>query len=358
MIRRLRAGDLVEVKSLPEILSTLDSSGTLDGMPFMPEMAQFCGRRLRVAARAHKTCDTVNNTGGVRVRDAVHLENARCDGSSHGGCQAFCLTFWKEAWLKPVGRHKAVAKPTGDPAAERAEVPAAWSYQPVPFGKSGRLQYRCQITELPRFTTPLAWWDVRQYWEDLTSGNVSLALFFRGLRFSLFRAWINHGFGYRLTVKIFNWIQHRRGASSFPFVEGPLQKTPHRELGLKPGEHVRVKEFDQIVATLDKNCKNRGLGFDTCEMRLHCKGEFRVKSRIDKILNEKTGELMVFPTPCITLEDVYCVGETTQRRLFCPRAITPYWREIWLERTGASESGAPVPETSEVAAAAAAQSSV
>ena len=32
---------------------------------------------------------------------AVHLET-RCDGSAHGGCQASCLLFWKDAWLKPV----------------------------------------------------------------------------------------------------------------------------------------------------------------------------------------------------------------------------------------------------------------
>ena len=26
----------------------------------------------------------------------------RCDGKAYGGCQAACLIFWKEAWLKPV----------------------------------------------------------------------------------------------------------------------------------------------------------------------------------------------------------------------------------------------------------------
>ena len=34
----LRAGDVVEVRSLDEILATLDEQGELDALPFMPEM--------------------------------------------------------------------------------------------------------------------------------------------------------------------------------------------------------------------------------------------------------------------------------------------------------------------------------
>ena len=67
MTRHLRVGDFVEVRSLKEILATLDSAGTLEGMPFMREMVRYCGKRFRVAKRAHKTCDTVNHTGGARV---------------------------------------------------------------------------------------------------------------------------------------------------------------------------------------------------------------------------------------------------------------------------------------------------
>src|SRR6188474_3100155 len=98
---RLGVDDWVEVKSKDEILRTLDENGRLDGMPFMPEMFAFCGRRLRVNKRAHKTCDTVFPTRSRRINNAVHLET-RCDGKAHGGCEARCLIFWKEAWLKPV----------------------------------------------------------------------------------------------------------------------------------------------------------------------------------------------------------------------------------------------------------------
>ena len=341
-MRRLRAGELVEERSLPEILATLDSKGALEGMPFMPEMVPYCGRRFRVAMRAHKTCNTVDNTGGGRVERAVHLEQVRCDGSGHGGCQAYCLMFWKEAWLKRVEGPASAGAPPGD-SRGRDGIPEAWSRVVEPGAGEGRVRYRCQVTDIPRFAKHLPWWDIRQYIEDITSGNVGVAQFLRGVRFSLFRFWTFHGRGYRITVALYNWVQRLRGGSSFPFVSGVLQKTPHLELGLQPGEWVRVKDFDDIVATLDTQSKNRGLGFDTSEMRLHCRKSFRVKHRIERIINERTGEMMQFSNPCITLEGVYCTGETTARRLFCPRAITPYWREIWLERASASGSAAPKP---------------
>ena len=103
-LSRFRAGDMVEVRSREEILSTLDPSGCIEGMPFMPEMLPFCGRRIRVRAVAHKTCETARRTWeGRRLNETVHLERASCDGSAHGGCQAECALFWKDAWLKPAG---------------------------------------------------------------------------------------------------------------------------------------------------------------------------------------------------------------------------------------------------------------
>src|ERR1700745_1228421 len=98
---KLQAGDGVEVRSKAEILSTLDEKACLEGLPFMPEMFGYCGQRFQVYKRAHKTCDTVFPVRGRRVERAVHL-GTRCNGAAHGGCQAACLIFWKEAWLKPV----------------------------------------------------------------------------------------------------------------------------------------------------------------------------------------------------------------------------------------------------------------
>ena len=109
----LRVGELVEVRSEPEILATLDGRGELESLPFMPEMLPLCGRRFRVDKVAAKLCDTIGSTGMYRMRNAVHLVGVRCDGQAHGGCQAGCLIYWKEAWLKRV------------PAGEPGPAPAA-----------------------------------------------------------------------------------------------------------------------------------------------------------------------------------------------------------------------------------------
>src|SRR5689334_15260267 len=96
-----RVGTWVQVKTKAEILATLDKDGQLDGMPFMPEMLEFAGKRLQVVKRAHKTCDTVFPVRGRRVADSVHLDT-RCSGQAHGGCDAGCVLFWKTAWLTPL----------------------------------------------------------------------------------------------------------------------------------------------------------------------------------------------------------------------------------------------------------------
>ena len=59
----LKVGELVEVRSAEEIRATLDENGELDGLPFMPEMLAFCGRRLTVHKVAHKSCDYIGQTG-------------------------------------------------------------------------------------------------------------------------------------------------------------------------------------------------------------------------------------------------------------------------------------------------------
>src|SRR5262245_47165174 len=141
ILPKLRAGDWVVVRSKEEILATLDQNGALEGMPFMQEMLAFCGRRMRVIAIAHKTCDPAYRTQGRRINRAVHLEASRCSGAAHGGCQAECNLFWKDAWLKPA------------PAAEGAELDVN-SEPSLSAAESARIpsqrgdRYTCQATEL------------------------------------------------------------------------------------------------------------------------------------------------------------------------------------------------------------------
>ena len=327
----LKSGEWVEVLGRDEILATLDEQGSLDGLPFMPEMLRFCGQRLRVYKRAHKTCDTVNKTGGRRMSATVHLEQLRCDGAAHGGCQAGCLIFWKEAWLKRC----AAGGSDGTAPASTAEAEPENIRRGVCFsGRDGPEQdrrYRCQATEIPRATTLLKWWDARQYVEDLVSRNIGFDALVRGLVFALFRRLVELGFGYRFLVRMYDAWARLVNAGPFPLRHGSLARTPTGELGLRPGEWVRVKSLDEIMQTLDVNNRNRGLYFDV-EATRFCGGTFRVLQRVTRIIDEKTGAMLHFENPCIVLEQGYCRGEMSKHRLFCPRAIYAYWREIWLER--------------------------
>src|SRR5271157_3858091 len=100
----LRPGDFVEVKSAAEILQTLDADGTLDKLPFMPEMADFSGKTYKVSKRVVKTCYYGTKSGMRKfpAEDVVLLEGLRCSGAAHDGCQKACTIFWREAWLRKV----------------------------------------------------------------------------------------------------------------------------------------------------------------------------------------------------------------------------------------------------------------
>lgn len=329
--RKLRTGDFVRVRSQEEILSTVDAQGCLDGMPIMPEMLRFCGQTIRVEARAHKTCDTVSNIGGVWVDDAVHLEGARCDGASHDGCQASCLLFWKGAWVERISDPEKVSNQEPHNVASTS-LPREWSYKSPPGTPQSETIYRCQATEIPGFSRPMKWWDIRQYIEDLTSRNIGLGKLFRGMWDSVSHAIISLGIGYRVWKRIYNGVQRLRGADLFYWETGELTQTPSRPLGLKPGDWVRIKPFEEIMETLDTGNKNRGMGFDTGEMGMYCGRETQVDQRLEKIINERNGKMVFFREPTVTLQGIYCSGERSNVRKFCPRAIQSYWRETWLEQ--------------------------
>src|SRR3954470_15572511 len=145
----LKAGDWIEVRAKEEILQTLDKDGRLEGLPFMPQMFKYCGKRLRVFKRAHKTCDTVFPVRGRRLESAVHLET-RCDGQAYGGCQAGCLIFWKEAWLKRVGAPEFKSIPTATAAPAVCTEQDVWAGTRAP-GQANEPDpnYVCQATRYP-----------------------------------------------------------------------------------------------------------------------------------------------------------------------------------------------------------------
>ncbi len=103
------------------------------------------------------------------------------------------------------------------------------------------------------------------------------------------------------------------------------------ELDLQSGDTVEVRSTEEIAPTIDESGRTRGLGFDW-EMIPHCGGRYRVKDRVERIIDERTGQMIEIPSDCLILDGVVCSGEHSLGRWFCPRAIYPYWREAWLRR--------------------------
>jgi hypothetical protein len=304
----LLPGDPVEVRTLDEILATLDERGTLDGIPFMPEMVRACGRRLRVLRRVEKIYDWVWHTGLRRLHDTVVLEGRRCDGGGHGGCQAMCLELWKEAWLR---RPPPQGAPTPT-AVSRPRLQATDLDRLAQRVEGGTPRFVCQLTELTGATAPLAWADPRHYLRDLLWGNVRLRPFLVGV-----------------ALRVFNWVQWKRGGVKFPLRAPARRKpTPHEVTDLGPGELVRIKSKHEIERTLDSRSRNRGLSFDG-ELHRFCGGTYRVEARVERIVAEQTGRMATMPNPCIALEGVTSTGEYLA---FGPQAEVIFWREIWLER--------------------------
>ena len=164
---QLLKGDVVEVKAPAEILATLDATGALEELPFMPEMTVFCGRRFVVERRAERVCDTVAYSGARRAPRTVLLADLRCDGSAHGGCQADCLFFWKDAWLKPAPGPGGTPGSAPDPGVEQRLARAAATTAPG----EAEPTYACQTTRLFDATSPLPTWSPAQYLADVRSGN-------------------------------------------------------------------------------------------------------------------------------------------------------------------------------------------
>jgi hypothetical protein len=336
-ILRLRAGEVVEIRTRDEILATLDENGRLDALPFMPEMLKYCGQRFKVFRRADKTCDTIEACASRRMKDAVHLEALRCDGGAHDGCQAGCLLFWKEAWLKRVERHVTLAEYLRELSSrmrrQRRRHPSVTVgctgerlvTATRVIAVTGETTYCCQSTELNKATTPLQWWDLTQYFRELRSGNVRLAEFIRVIG-----------------LAVFNALQRHTGGRVCPSIQGSLTKTPTSVMNLQAGDIVQVKTKEDIEGTLDTSRKNRGLLFDR-EMVKYCGGRYRVLRRVEKIIDEKSRKLIQLPRDCIVLDGVTCRGDVSRNRLFCPRSIYPYWREIWLTRLDDDQRGRESP---------------
>lgn len=310
MMVKLRPGDVVEVKSADEILQTLDHDGTLERMPFMPEMIPFCGKRFRVSLRAVKTCWYGHGSGMRRfpTEDVVLLDGVRCSGADHDGCQKACNIFWRESWLRKIETPD-TPSPQSD-GTERLRV----RLKTV----TGPNQYFCQSSEILRATVELS--NLERFSkcvDEIRSRNSGI--------FEVFR---------RIAVWAF-WKVRR--ALLGPYAKGTNQSTPAESLNLQPGELVEVKPLESIRETLDQKAHNRGLYF-TPSMSHLCGQRRKVDRKIEKIIVDGTGEMRKLRNT------VFLQGELCECSCVafggCPRGEFSYWREIWLRRTKPSDKPA------------------
>ena len=300
----LLTGDLAVVASAQAILATLDDQGCLDGLPFMPEMVPHIGKTLRVHHRADRTC--VEGHGIRRMDDAVFLEEARCDGRAHDGCQRACLMFWKEAWLQPAGNGAGVRN-------DAIELKARLSL--LNLATRNARGYMCQSTQLAAATRPLSRVHVGALVGEIRQGELSLAKFADIVARSL--------------------INRVRGALRLPelgLITGVAGRKTKGDLDLKPGDWVRVRSVEEVRASLGPNAKNLGLSFEP-EMALSIGQVRQVEAVVERMVHEETGQ-MVGLVRTVTLKGAYCQGLCSKA---CPRANPLFWREIWLERVGAPQ---------------------
>lgn len=293
------------VRPLNEILATLDEKGTLGKLPFMPEMREFCGRQFRVSRRAFKTC--VDDAEMRRIDDTVLLEEVRCDGAAHGGCDKACLIFWKEAWLRPVG---AVENSSANVESKVRELDL------FEFAKQGD-QFFCQSSEIVSASKPLPWWEPRQYALDLLHNRISIAQWLKGM-----------------FIAFYNKLAHVTGRKSWRFVAGPGTYNGTRsDLNLQPGDLVRVKPLEQIRQTLDAEGKHQKLLFAP-SMTEFCGSVMRVQKRVERIVLEGSPRQRAIKDT-VLLEGATCDGVCHR---LCPRQSLLFWRECWLEKVNGSNN--------------------
>jgi len=296
-----RPGDMVEVRSLDEIQSTLDTDSALDGLPFMPEMAAYCGHVFRVHRCVDKIYDMRHKTGMRRLSGVVSLAAVRCDGASHDGCQAGCQILWKHVWLRRVSAETTKRRDAPMKVATATDTNCLVANS-----------YVCQMTRLWEASAAMSRFDIRQDLRPLLSGNVGL--------------WI---YVLVLLVRFFNRFQQLRGGIKFPYMperraaDPPVAVSPQ---GLASGDHVIVQDRAHIAQTLVNN-KAKGLWYDR-DMVRYCGNESIVVRGVDKLIHEGTGVMVTIKTRCWILRDLTATGEFHR---LCPQNEHIFWREAWLK---------------------------
>jgi hypothetical protein len=211
----------------------------------MPEMLQCCGKQLRVLNRVvQATIDgafLVHHAESFvrefRNNDVVILQGVRCSGAKHDGCQRGCAIFWKEAWLERVNDGEVDRIPKQDFV--NATTDKVCSNLKT---KTESSKYFCQSSEFLKATLHLSNMQrIKKCFSAVAAGNITV-------------------WGMLKRIFVWMWCKTRTRLVG-EHVQGSLEKTPTEFLGLKPGELVEVRSSREILTTLNKDGRNRGLHF-------------------------------------------------------------------------------------------------
>lgn len=298
----LKVNTKIRIKSPQEIFKTFDELGCKDNLPFMPEMLQYCGKEFVISGKVEKTCvDNPNMYMAEFINNDVYLlDDLRCSGEFHDGCQRSCRIFWKEDWLELINEN--LNESSNDLTASDELI------KKLKVKKSDEV-YFCQSTELRNATRPLSMKEkIQKLFCDYRNKNYRLIHLIKVVIFPLLRKF------------------QKKIKDTGP--KGNLTTTPTELLNLQPGELVEIKSFDEIKQTLDVGGRNKGLLFDS-DMIQFCGKRFRVKNRLDKMILERDGK-MIEVRNTVILDGVTC------QCFFafggCPRKEYQFWREVWLKR--------------------------
>ena len=279
-------------------------------MPFMPEMARHAGGATR-SRRVDKICDTIAATGSRRMHATVFLDDLRCDGSGHGGCQAGCRFYWKEAWLRRVD-HKVSTPPCRMGCCPTSSGRPGWDTDRGRGGATRALALSGDRS-IQGFRAAEDFQSFA-YWREFTNGNFGplrfIPLAVRGLVMEVAGppwrassapprgAGRSPRPGSRWTYTPANWCGCGRRRN----------RSHARRAGLEPGALLRPRD----ASVLRPDTPRQGPG------RPVHRREDRPDAQNPEGRHHPRGPV--------------CSGECSTGRWFCPRAIYPFWREAWLDR--------------------------
>lgn len=338
-----RAGDIVTVRPYEEILETLDQDGFCGGVLFMPNMRQYCSRRLNVLKPVRWIYDEKYREM-LSCDDIVVLSGATCDGKgmlNGEDCGRSCSLFWKTAWLRRAStpeeavegyqpRARGRLQPSSPVQAEGGPPSTAEQHRmagskldlyrktlrtdvPLERGAAG---YVCQYTCLDRMgrefdAAEIGWHLGLRTWASLKR---------RTLR----------------TVRKAGTLTSRLYPR--PEVSPGADRPGGAGEDLARGDVVEVLPHARIAHTLDGKGRCKGLRFMD-EMKAFCGRQSRVLAMPRSIL-DLGGDKVRKAKDIVILEGFYCDGADISG---CDRACLYYWRKEWLSKVSGPAPDIPGP---------------